>query len=45
VVRGGAWSDTAIQVRSASRTRPSGPFHNDRTGFRVVREMPDEARP
>jgi len=45
VVRGGAWSDTAIQVRSASRTRPSGSFHNDRTGFRVVREMPHEARP
>jgi serine/threonine-protein kinase len=39
VLRGGAWSDPAILVRSASRTRPSGAFHNDRTGFRVVREV------
>lgn len=40
VLRGGAWSDPAILVRSASRTRPSGAFHNNRTGFRVVREIP-----
>lgn len=39
VLRGGAWSDPAILLRSASRTRPSGAFHNDRTGFRVVREI------
>lgn len=38
-VRGGSWRDIEGQVRSASRVRPSGEFHNSRTGFRVVREM------
>lgn len=34
VLRGGSWRNAGGKVRSASRTRPSGVFHNDHTGFR-----------
>jgi len=34
VLRGGSWRNAAGKLRSASRTRPSGAFHNDHTGFR-----------
>ena len=34
VLRGGAWRNAEGRLRSASRTRPSGAFHNDHTGFR-----------
>ena len=34
VLRGGSWRNSEGKLRSASRTRPSGTFHNDHTGFR-----------
>ena len=34
VLRGGSWRNAGGKVRSATRTRPSGAFHNDHTGFR-----------
>ena len=34
VLRGGSWRNAEGKVRSASRARPAGAFHNDHTGFR-----------
>jgi len=34
VLRGGSWRNAEGKLRSASRARPSGAFHNDHTGFR-----------
>jgi len=34
VLRGGSWRNAEGKLRSASRTRPTGAFHNDNTGFR-----------
>ena len=34
VLRSGSWRNAGGKLRSASRTRPSGTFHNDHTGFR-----------
>ena len=34
VLRGGSWRNSEGKLRSASRSRPSGAFHNDHTGFR-----------
>jgi formylglycine-generating enzyme required for sulfatase activity len=39
VIRGGAWSFPATEIRSANRWRDFPTRHSDDTGFRIVREL------
>ncbi|MCB1762054.1 MAG: formylglycine-generating enzyme family protein [Gammaproteobacteria bacterium] len=42
VIRGGAWSFPAKEIRSANRWRDFQSRRSDDTGFRVVRELPGD---
>jgi formylglycine-generating enzyme required for sulfatase activity len=39
VARGGAWSRPIVAARSASRHGDGRAFHNNSTGFRVVKDV------